>query len=211
MEPFKSKDGYVPLLVNLEGYWEKNLDQLPTELKTVIFDAAMFPNEWDEWDVGQRRWWAAQKDYGNDPSREPALYFELYSFAEELSGWSEEAEKAGKDAAVVALHKIEKRIQEILAVDRERLGAEIQDLRTLRAEPPSVGRWPWGRHETSLLKHMATAGERFWSRYDPDDNTTAPTNEQVSGWLKDNGVAKRTAEVMASILRPDGLPTGPRR
>ncbi len=71
--------------------------------------------------------------------------------------------------------------------------------------------WPWGSHTTSLLEKMAQAASRFWSRYDPEDPTTAPTNEQVSIWLMENGVPKRTAEVMATILRADGLTTGPRK
>lgn len=71
--------------------------------------------------------------------------------------------------------------------------------------------WPWGRHETDLLRKMAAAADKFWTLYDPNDPTTAPTNQQVIDWLKGQGVATRTAEVMATILRIDGLPTGPRQ
>lgn len=71
--------------------------------------------------------------------------------------------------------------------------------------------WPWGSHSTHLLEKMAQAASRFWSRYDPGDPTTAPTNEQVSAWLVANGVSERTAGYMATILRADGLPTGPRK
>lgn len=71
--------------------------------------------------------------------------------------------------------------------------------------------WPWGRHETNLLRKLAEAAHKFWSNYDPSDDSTAPTNQQVSDWLKTQGVADRTAEVMATILRVDGLPTGPRK
>lgn len=72
-------------------------------------------------------------------------------------------------------------------------------------------RWPWGNYETDLLRNLAAAAERFWRLYDPTDNTTAPTNQQVTDWLKQQGVAVRTAEIMATILRADGLPTGPRK
>lgn len=72
-------------------------------------------------------------------------------------------------------------------------------------------KWPWGYYETDLLRKLATAADRFWKLYDPADNTTAPTNQQVTDWLKKHGVADRTAEVMATILRADGLPTGPRK
>ena len=71
--------------------------------------------------------------------------------------------------------------------------------------------WPWGRHETKLLRKMAEAAQKFWSHYDPSDPTTAPTNQQVIDWLVKHDVAKRTAETMATILRADGLSTGPRK
>ena len=71
--------------------------------------------------------------------------------------------------------------------------------------------WPWGRHETELLRKLARAADLFWKQYDPTEPSSAPTNEQVVKWLVDQKVAKRTAEVMATILRADGLPTGPRK
>src|SRR5688500_13405933 len=67
---------------------------------------------------------------------------------------------------------------------------------------------PWGSHETKLLRKLAQAAEKFWERYDPDDPGTAPTNEQVSAWLQSQDVTPRVAEVMAQILRADGLPSG---
>jgi hypothetical protein len=75
---------------------------------------------------------------------------------------------------------------------------------------PPAGGWPWGSYETRLLRHLAAAADRFWKNY-PSDPTTAPTNQEVIGWLVEHGVAQRTAEVMATILRADGLLTGPRK
>lgn len=75
---------------------------------------------------------------------------------------------------------------------------------------PIVTRWPWGDHETKLLRKLAEAASRFWKLYDPEDPTTAPTNQAVVDWLKQQDVAERNAQVMATILRADGLPTGPR-
>ena len=89
----------------------------------------------------------------------------------------------------------------------ERNLAESEQVDTLETGTP----WPWGSYETMLLRKMAAAAERFWVNYDPGDATTAPTNAQVISWLKSQGVAERTAEVMATILRVDGLPTGPRK
>ncbi len=70
--------------------------------------------------------------------------------------------------------------------------------------------WPWGSHETELLKKLSSAARQWWSTYDPEDARTAPTNNEVTAWLESQGVAKRVAEVMAQILRADGLATGPR-
>ncbi len=80
-----------------------------------------------------------------------------------------------------------------------------------RRSPLIAASWPWGSHDTILLRKLAAAAERFWVNYDPTDATTAPTNAQVIAWLRSQGVAERTAEVMATILRIDGLPTGPRK
>jgi hypothetical protein len=71
--------------------------------------------------------------------------------------------------------------------------------------------WPWGTHETGRLRLLAEAAKQFWSTYDPADSTTAPINEHVIAWLmKERGLTKRAAEAMATILRADGLPPGPR-
>lgn len=71
--------------------------------------------------------------------------------------------------------------------------------------------WPWGKHETALLRKLADAANHFWSLYDPSDPSTAPTNKQVVKWLVTQGVAERNATVMATILRADGLQFGPRK
>lgn len=72
-------------------------------------------------------------------------------------------------------------------------------------------KWPWGDHETELLRTLATAADRFWKLYDPADKTTAPKNQQIIEWLEQRGVSNRLATAMATILRVDGLPTGPRK
>lgn len=72
-------------------------------------------------------------------------------------------------------------------------------------------RWPWGMHDTALLRHLAAAAEKFWTLYDPTDPTTAPTSETVAAWLVRRKVSLRVAECIAQILRADGLKTGPRR
>lgn len=74
-----------------------------------------------------------------------------------------------------------------------------------------AGQWPWGTHETELLRKLAGAANKFWVLYDPDDPTSAPTNKQVIEWLEKERVSNRTAEYIATILRADGLRKGPRK
>ncbi len=72
-------------------------------------------------------------------------------------------------------------------------------------------RWPWGTHHTETLGHLEAAARRFWILYDPDDPSTAPTNDMVIDWLvKERHASKNMAKAIATILRSDGLPTGPR-
>ena len=73
-----------------------------------------------------------------------------------------------------------------------------------------AGAWPWGAYETNLLRQLGDAARHWWVNYDPSDKTTAPTNQQVSDWLHAREVGKAMADKMATILRADGLPTGPR-
>lgn len=78
-------------------------------------------------------------------------------------------------------------------------------------------KWPWGDHETELLTHLAAAAREWWSTYDPAQPKTAPTNNEVTAWLKarqlsdGSPISDRVAQVMAQMLRADGLPTGPRK
>lgn len=72
--------------------------------------------------------------------------------------------------------------------------------------------WPWGTHHTIALGDLEAAAHRFWKLYDPNDPSTAPTNDMVAGWLRtERGVSKEKATAIASILRADGLRPGPRR
>ncbi len=81
----------------------------------------------------------------------------------------------------------------------------------LRKQEPAQSLWPWGTHDTKLLQELSAAASYWWVNYDPTDQTTAPTSARVQDWLVKRHVPKRIAEVMAKILRVDGLPPGPRR
>jgi hypothetical protein len=100
--------------------------------------------------------------------------------------------------------EVSKRISDLI-VERDDLREKLAE-----ANASLEHRWPWGNYETELLDHLGEAARQWWSTYDPDEVATAPTNEQVEAWLQERGVSKRAAEVMAQILRADGLRTGPR-
>lgn len=70
---------------------------------------------------------------------------------------------------------------------------------------------PWAGHRTVRLQRLAAAAAKFWKLYDPADPSTAPTNKAVEDWLIEQGESPRIAQAMATILRADGLPPGPRK
>lgn len=80
------------------------------------------------------------------------------------------------------------------------------------SDAPRQGRWPWGDYETEMLRHLDAAVRKWWVNYDPTDPTTAPTNEELTEWLKKEfDMSQNVAGAMATILRADNLPQGPRR
>ena len=82
-----------------------------------------------------------------------------------------------------------------------------------------AGRWPWGNHHTELLGHLEAAAREFWTGYSPENaKATAPKSETVIAWLEARNVpgqkkkvSNQMATAIASMLRPDDLPTGPRK
>jgi hypothetical protein len=92
------------------------------------------------------------------------------------------------------------------------LATQIDELTEPDALKPT--KWPWGDHETRLLRDLAAAAREWWSTYDPEKPGTAPTNDEVMRWLiTERGVADRNAKVIATMLRADDLKDGrrPRR
>lgn len=124
---------------------------------------------------------------------EKDLAFELWAYIE---GYSAETE----------------RVQgQILRERRQKL---LQDLRRIAGgkpeNPGQVGaRWPL--HDTRMLTAMRQAAWKFWANFNPQETDTASTNATVVEWLKSqHGISTSTAECMATILRADGLKSGPR-
>lgn len=115
-----------------------------------------------------------------------------------------ESGKLNRDSStIVAMREVEEKLNSLLS-------GQASLNKEQAAQVPRTEQWPWGKHETKLLQHLASAARHWWANYDPTDSTTAPTNESVSLWLKDRGVSMRAAEIMAMILRADGVPPGPR-
>lgn len=84
----------------------------------------------------------------------------------------------------------------------------------VNAQPKQTARWLWGAHHTQLLGHLEAAAIRFWGAdyYDPTDKGTAPQNKVIESWLATERKLESGAmrKAIATILRLDGLPTGPR-
>ena len=84
--------------------------------------------------------------------------------------------------------------------------------KALDDELKSPGCWPWGNHQTELLGHLEEAAREFWTGYDPQNaKATAPKNDTVISWLKERKVSDQMARAIATMLRADDLPTGPRK
>ena len=120
--------------------------------------------------------------------------------------WNTETLKDHSHEVIYGPTEHEEGVENVQAV--EALSLIKEDTRF--SQKPS--RWPWGNHHTETLGHLEAAAGRFWRLYDSDDIGTAPTNEMVEAWLQEErGISKSKAKAIASMLRPDGLPTGPRR
>lgn len=148
--------------------------------------------------VAPGSWWADDSLVAKNGSGDPVAWFNISLY-----------DRVTQTETPVSFASIRFRAEDVRAV------VESED--PLRApSPDSVAppaKWPWGNHDTGALQQLEAAGKRFWgANYDPEDPTSAETNETVALWLmKEHKVSKRLATAMASILRADGLPSGPRK
>jgi hypothetical protein len=81
---------------------------------------------------------------------------------------------------------------------------------TIEAEPVSgveddVPRLTFGGHESDGLRYVQEAIEQFWSTYDPDDPSTAPTKSEVVEYLQQQGATKNLASAADRVCRPSEL------
>lgn len=124
---------------------------------------------------------------------EKALAFELWAYIDSLEAATEKVQD-----------QIQRESRQMIVHDLKRIAGGLRDVQLA----PST-RWP--NHNTQLLTALRLAALKFWERFDPEDRETAPTNDEVANWLRSNHkVSASTANSMATILRADGLPSGPR-
>lgn len=205
MKIFKNTSGYAPLIPNLEGHWEKQFAELPSELG-VIVEKQFVSFPWDSLDVANRRNLAAQQDYQHDPNLEPATYFELLGFSQELEDWIKEARQKQENAVAVALRDVADRIKEILEGDRKRVGSEIQELRVLKRkteqadfdkaeltypEELDMAFQAWRAVSTTKGKGTPKARIRVW--LDKNTHFSLEAKERISmvaNWNKLGGAAR---------------------
>jgi len=67
-----------------------------------------------------------------------------------------------------------------------------------------------GNHISKDLILLNRAAKEFWSTADPDDKATHPTNDEVTEWLKQQGMSQNSAEQGATIIRPEWAAKGRR-
>lgn len=202
MDIFKNENGFAPLKVNLEGYWEKSLAELPRHLRAIVEKRyALYP--WDDRNPEQRRNLAAQYDYQHDPNHEPIMYYELVKISEELVERIEKARQESKADVELTLRDIAKRIDDLLDIDRDLVGSEIQELRTIR-DRKAAG----DNSMSDKLGVLNRAARTFWSNYTPKDRSTEKKNSEVESWLTTRGYSQRLAKAGATIIRPDQAPSG---
>lgn len=157
---------------------------------TGVLNASNFPGEFLRW---------AQRTNIEPPER---LLAAVQAKGIVVVDWQDVYQQSRQEAELQKARVLE------LEKENERISAERDQL--LARMAANAGPWPWGERQTVLLRHLAAAAEKFWTLYDPDDHSTAPTNDEVADWLIKRGVASRVARVMAQVLRDDRVPAGRR-
>ncbi|ELY4004197.1 hypothetical protein ACOZZ4_004255 [Cronobacter dublinensis] len=66
-------------------------------------------------------------------------------------------------------------------------------------------------HTSEGLELVKEAIKEFWSTYDEDDISTAPTKQEIIDYLKGRGASSNLADAVDLILRPFSLRTAGRR
>jgi len=98
--------------------------------------------------------------------------------------------------------------EELDRFEREyRIGAHAGEL----PAPDSLTKWPWGEHETKLLRTLADAAKRFWVNYAPGEPDTAPTNAAVVQFLEKTAYPATSPKPWQPFCEPTTCPLGAKR
>lgn len=183
---------FQPLTVSLAGYWDTQFDQLPDAVKPFALKLKLMG--WDNLSPMQRQSVATGHDWLNDPRCEPSLYFELMAYQSELAQQESVARGQANHGVALALVDVQKRVDQILAIDRARVGAEIQSLRKRQSEAnadveqlqqlarnPAKGQKSLATSEANSLLKLVVGMAMAGYRYDP-----AAAKSSVPGEIADD-------------------------
>ena len=183
---------FQPLTDSLAGYWDTQFDQLPDAVKPFALRLKLMG--WDNLSPMQRQSVATGHDWLNDPRCEPSLYFELMAYQSELAQRESVARGQANHGVALALVDVQKRVDQILAIDRARVGAEIQSLRKRQSEAnadveqlqqlarnPAKGQKSLATSEANSLLKLVVGMAMAGYRYDP-----AAAKSSVPGEIADD-------------------------
>jgi len=212
MKIFENSAEYKPLVTNLECYWETGFDDLPEELKPLV-ERAFFVTPWDKLDTANRRNIAAQYDYQHDPNHEASMYYEITLYQEEIKEKIKIAHDEKNYTEEAILRGVDDRLEAILETDRERVGAEIQELKRKVSDNEKL------ENEVSQLqakiaesKDSQSIPERSADRLNHDKVMQALANRIAAEYLNEygehpdkDGVARVIRKEIGTHLHNDSI------
>lgn len=77
--------------------------------------------------------------------------------------------------------------------------------------PPEPLALPYQGHTSEGLEFVEDAIKQLWSTYDPEDPSTAPTQDEVVSYLRSRGAGANMADAVNLVLRPASLRKGGRK
>lgn len=148
--------------------------------------------------VAPGSWWAVEGPVEKNEAGDPAAGFHITLY-----------DRAAQSETPVSFTAVRFKAEDVRAAVA--IGGPVSSPEAVSSD--ARGKWPWGDHDTEFLRMLEAAGKRFWSNYDPGDPTTAETNEKVAAWLLKEKYTESNsrAQAIASMLRADGLKSGPRK
>lgn len=129
------------------------------------------------------------------------------------------ATKGGELNPTKSLHKLHYKSAETIkwALKRKKLWPDCPFGEKDVLVPSTVGKWPWGDYETTLLQLLAAAASKFCVNYDPEDDETWELKDTIVSWLIDHAekkfgyqLSQNQARAIYTVLTPENIKPGPR-